>query len=746
MMNLLHTDDTVCAKLVQDTPLAIVVSTREDGQILDVNDRFLSLTGYNRDEVIGQSTLGLGLWASPKQHEDLIAMLKTGNPVRDFEARIRTKTADERRALATVLDIEIDGRTCLLTQLQDVTTYQLEHSQFQALVEQIPVITYTHGLDEGLSLTYISPQVETILGYSPAEVLAGQPDFLTSRTHPDDRERVRMAIDRWRTTLHPFRAEYRVQARDGRWVWLQDESVLVRDEHRRPLLWQGVLVDVSAVKSAEEALRHREAQFRALAQNSSDIILVLDSDGTASYVSPSIERVLGYSAVDLLGHNPTAHIQPEHVPRLWGAIETCLRGVTDVPVLELSFRHRDGGWRHFETVVTNLLEEPTVRGIVFNSRDVTARKATGVSLRESEERFRSAFDHAPIGMALITRDGRFTQVNRALCELLGYTEQELLNKTSQDVTHPEDLEDDLALATRLWTGEVDTYQTEKRYLHKSGHPVWTHLTGSVARDAGGLAIGIAQIQDISAQRHLALERATLLASERAYSRQLRALTEMRADLTTIVAHELRSPVAAIRMMIAMLATGELDRAEEAETLAAIDTQIDQIDRLIVDVATTAAADREDFSVQLHPVPLTMLLDEAMSFVRAALRNHPVATTTPPHIQVWCDPERISQVLRNLLENVAKHTPPGTPVALRAHAKGQQVEIEVADQGPGIPADDLSLIFEKFGRGRDATSRRIEGSGLGLYLARRILEAHGAELTVESDPNSGTVFRFQLKVA
>jgi two-component system OmpR family sensor kinase len=151
-------------------------------------------------------------------------------------------------------------------------------------------------------------------------------------------------------------------------------------------------------------------------------------------------------------------------------------------------------------------------------------------------------------------------------------------------------------------------------------------------------------------------------------------------------------------------------------------------------------------VQLHPVPVAMLLDEAMSFVRAALRNHPIVTTTPPHIQVWCDPERISQVLRNLLENVAKHTPTGTPVALRAHAKEQKVEIEVADQGPGIPADDLSLIFEKFGRGRDATSRRIAGSGLGLYLARRILEAHGAELTVESDPASGTVFRFQLKVA
>ena len=117
----------------------------------------------------------------------------------------------------------------------------------------------------------------------------------------------------------------------------------------------------------------------------------------------------------------------------------------------------------------------------------------------------------------------------------------------------------------------------------------------------------------------------------------------------------------------------------------------------------------------------------------------------PDVRVWCDAERISQVLRNLLDNAAKHTPPGTPVALRAHREDTRVRIEVADRGPGLPAEDVALIFEKFGRGHQAAAQQTPGAGLGLYLSRQIVEAHGSELTVESAPGTGTVFAFDLEV-
>ena len=155
-------------------------------------------------------------------------------------------------------------------------------------------------------------------------------------------------------------------------------------------------------------------------------------------------------------------------------------------------------------------------------RDVTERHAGVSALRDSEERFRSSFDHAPIGMALVALDGRFLQVNRALCELVGYTEQELLGMSSRDIVHPDDLADALELRKRLAAGDIDTYQLEKRYVCKDGHVVWILLTGSLVHQRGLPSYIITHILDITERRHLEMDRAVMLASEREYNRQLRS--------------------------------------------------------------------------------------------------------------------------------------------------------------------------------------------------------------------------------
>ena len=206
----------------------------------------------------------------------------------------------------------------------------------------------------------------------------------------------------------------------------------------------------------------------------------------------------------------------------------------------------------------------------------------------------------------------------------------------------------------MWAGEIDTYQLEKRYLHKDGRIVWVHLTGSVVRDADGPNYGITQILDITDRRHLEMERAIMLASEREYSRQLRALTEMRADLTAMIAHELRAPVAALRMMTFLLATGELSSQAEGEMFAAIKGEIEQLDRLINDVADVTAAEREDFSVQLHPVPLSVLFESAAAFARATLGDRPF-TVSPARMCA-------SGVMPNASARscaICSTTPPGT---------------------------------------------------------------------------------------
>ena len=133
--------------------------------------------------------------------------------------------------------------------------------------------------------------------------------------------------------------------------------------------------------------------------------------------------------------------------------------------------------------------------------DITERKRVEDTLRESEERFSGAFEHAPIGVALVSPDGRWLKVNRALCDLVGYSEAELLTRTFQDITHPEDLEVDLENVRRMIAGEIRSYQMEKRYVHARGHLVTVLLNVSLVRDGQGQPrYFISQIQDITERK------------------------------------------------------------------------------------------------------------------------------------------------------------------------------------------------------------------------------------------------------
>ena len=136
--------------------------------------------------------------------------------------------------------------------------------------------------------------------------------------------------------------------------------------------------------------------------------------------------------------------------------------------------------------------------LIPEGRPITEQKKAAEALRLSEERFRGAFDAAAIGMALVAPDGRWLQVNASLCQIAGYSEDELLGMTWKEITHPDDLSADLEQSRRLLAGEIPSYQMEKRYIHKDGHIVWIVLSRSLVRDAGGEPLHfVAQIEDIT---------------------------------------------------------------------------------------------------------------------------------------------------------------------------------------------------------------------------------------------------------
>jgi diguanylate cyclase (GGDEF)-like protein/PAS domain S-box-containing protein len=253
---------------------------------------------------------------------------------------------------------------------------------------------------------------------------------------------------------------------------------------------------VSRRESVEAELRQSEQRFKALVSNASDIIVVTDGHGRLQYVSPAFERQLGYTADSYADRPMTERIHSEDFAALQEVFPAILADPTKILRTVLRYQDSAGAWRYFECTISNRLGDPDVRGIVGNLHDIT-------DLRESDERFRSAFENAPIGMAITDPEGSIIRANPAFGRIVGRSPAELLGTPVADLTHPADRESTLSEIRDLVSNGTDGYHIEKRYLHSEGHEVWVSVSVSCVRDAEGLPIYLlGQVEDIHERRAL----------------------------------------------------------------------------------------------------------------------------------------------------------------------------------------------------------------------------------------------------
>ena len=271
----------------------------------------------------------------------------------------------------------------------------------------------------------------------------------------------------------------------GRARWLKGFAYPLKDEAGRVLESALVLEDLTE-RNPPEDLRGEDAErFRALVQNSSDVITLLEVDGTILYESPSVERVLGYRPEELLGENAFAHVHPEDLERVVGAFAEGLSDPDLQPSAEYRFRHKDGSWRWLESVCTNLLEDPNVGELVVNSRDVTERKLVEGRLRELETRYRTLVEQIPAVTYIDRPDNSSVYTSPQIEAMLGYTTEEWLpTEMWAKRLHPDDREWVLAADERS-KANGEAFSEEYRMLAKDGSVVWIRDEATVVRDEGG---------------------------------------------------------------------------------------------------------------------------------------------------------------------------------------------------------------------------------------------------------------------
>ena len=282
-------------------------------------------------------------------------------------------------------------------------------------------------------------------------------------------------------------------------------------------------------KRVEKALAEEGNLLRTLIDNLPDYIFVKDAESRFVINNAEHLRVLGATQQSEVVGKTDFDVFPQELAAQYYADEQEVIHTgrpligREEPVIDQS------GTRWLSTTKVPLQNiSGEIVGLVGMSRDITERKQAEEKLRQAEERFRSAFDHAAIGMGISDLEGRFLQVNRSLCEMLGYSEGGLLSVTFEDITHPDDLETSVEHTRRLLEGEIGSYQLEKRYLRADGHPVWVSLSVSSVRDRGGNPLYlISQMQDVSARKRA--EEALRRNEER-----FRSLVQNASDIITIL--------------------------------------------------------------------------------------------------------------------------------------------------------------------------------------------------------------------
>ena len=373
------------------------------------------------------------------------------------------------------------------------------------LLSNLPGMAYRCRNDAAWTMEFVSEGAFGLTGYHAEDLVENGKVGYADLIHPADRQSVWDTVQLCLARREPFVMEYRLIHADGRerWVWEQGQGVFDSDELR----WlEGFIIDITERKKAEAGMREQELLHRAILDSSPDDITITDLDGRVILASPMACTMFGYeSDSDIIGRNVIDFIAPQQHQAVIEDFDRLFRGETSGPGEYLGQR-RDGTLFDIEVngeIIRENNKKPT--RMVFIVRDATSRKKAEAELMESNQRFQGAFDYSSIGMALVSIEGKWLKVNPKLCSIVGYTEEEMLRMSFQEMSHPDELEGDLKLAQQLLDGTIPSFNLEKRYFHKNGLTIWVRISVSLVREnAGSPLYFVAQIEDISDKKEVEL--------------------------------------------------------------------------------------------------------------------------------------------------------------------------------------------------------------------------------------------------
>jgi len=502
------------------------------------------------------------------------------------------------------------------------------------------------------------------------------------------------------------------------------------------LLYLFIRRDVLINRQLNDALKSSERRFEQLLENSFDNIVVLDAQGIQRYVSKSVTRTLGYQPSELLNISVIDEmIHPDDQAKLK---ESFFKIVADGQGGGIQYRHRhkNGEWVDLEAWGTNQLNNPDIEGIVVNCRVITESKQAELDLQASEEKYRSLFNNAEVGMFRSRFDGsEILELNDKYLSILGKTREELIGKPSSilwvDLKEREEM-----LKILKDKGRVNAF--ECRLLNKAGGVV-NFLTSLRFYSETGIVEG--SIIDITERKQA--QEALKLAKE-----QAEAANKFKTEFLMNISHDLRTPLHAILGFANTLQSVNME-AKYRKGVDYINERAKHLLTMVEEILSVSKMESGKLELKSEEFDFYKLLENSIEVSRVGLRKKEVGLSlevkgTIPRLKG--DALRVRQIIDNLLTNAVKYTQQGE-IKVMAGLDEQQdlqdkysLKVSVKDTGFGIPAEKLPYIFESFTRFHESYGGKLyEGVGLGLHIVKGLTSLMGGEIRVFSEVGKGSEF-------
>jgi PAS domain S-box-containing protein len=526
--------------------------------------------------------------------------------------------------------------------------------------------------------------------------------------------------------------------KDGTRIWASVVMTPLKNRQGMLIGFARVLQDLTERRAAVEEAR----RFRLLVESVKDYaIFILDPQGYVSTWNAGAERIKGYQASEIIGRHFSVFYPAEDEPASLCKMELEVASREGRFEAE-GWRIRKDGSRFWAKVVITALRNPegTLVGFAKVTQDLTVRRNAEEEARRFQLLVETVKDYA---IFILDRSGRVSTWNAGAERIKGYQATEIIGQHFS-VFYPREADPEATCAMELEVAARDgRFEAEGERVRKDGSRFWANVVITALRDANGVLLGFAKVtQDLTTRKQAEEARRVLVAQSAALAEKER-IQQFQERFLAVLGHDLRNPLASFDMGLGILR----QRVQDTTTLRILDRMSSSSLRMSRMVEQILDLTRSRLASGLEVDPKRMDLGDTLRAIVEELRAaHPaqaIALSCPSLPGNW-DPDRLEQVFSNLIGNAILHGDPARPITVEARAERDTVCVEVHNEGPPIPEALQANIFDPFRRGeRDSRTSKTSGLGLGLYISREVLLAHGGQLGFQSNSIDGTTFRATL---